>query len=227
MKPHLFVPTATIDILYVIMKKRIEKGFKAEDLSFLIGRQHQYIDSIECFDIPSYTEQDIRSIAAALQDPSIERLPAIFLQQELLDITIERHLFDSRYFHVCTTYASTGQEYIRFMLTEDQQLKQKFVVDRLENYQHQLVKQRISAMHEEGYFSIPRLPYQIYQHINKQLGLIICPQLLKKVLDDFCLDDVIGGLERTWERQQYHYIENAVQLKSLSLTLQLNTPCMN
>ncbi|EDM38877.1 hypothetical protein PBAL39_22430 [Pedobacter sp. BAL39] len=215
MKTYINSSNLKLEIIFQVMKKRIAKGFKSSDLSFLIGKEHNYIDGVESLVIPSYTIQDLDFISEALEEQINPSPDDTDIKEYPLFINMERHLFESRYFHICTSYSSVGHAHVYFILTEDADLRPKLVFAQMQYDQRDLVKQKIAKMREEGYFEQPKWPYQIYQHVSRTLGLTIDPRLLKDLLDNFCQGDGLGGLKKQYDNDRYQYVFNVTRIRSI------------
>jgi hypothetical protein len=71
MENRNLMDTTALHIIYMLMLKRIGKGYSLEELAWLIGCTAEYVISIEMLHAGAYTDDELNRIAKALDEPNL------------------------------------------------------------------------------------------------------------------------------------------------------------
>ena len=174
-----------LQIIYRVMIKRISKGFSAEELSFLIGREQNYIAAIETCKAAVYTDEELRLIAIALNESNIRSFYPQLSSAENVSVEMERQKKGNKIVHTCDIVTPEGYRQPFFNLEEDT-LESSF-----ENgtgpEDKAIAYDAVDILLRSGYFFEAKLPYKVFQSINRFLESIsISPFYIQLALDNYC-----------------------------------------
>ena len=199
-----------LEIMYKVMMKRIMKGCSARHLSFLIGRPLDYVETIESLNAPIYNEAELSVIALALEDEDCSSyLPSVRCD-DVFRVSIEKNKIGNRYYYYCGTFTSVERNFTRFILYENIDVNPNLGEGPMGKYNIDIVQDAIFFIADERFFTVPRLPLEIYHKLNSFLGYKIDLYTLQLLLGWFTGDGYMfkKGLD---EQQRYTFQEILIE----------------
>ena len=182
-----------LEILYRILLQRIAKGYTARQLAFLIGATPGYVEEVESLQRPFYTPDDLERISMALEEEHLQNLyPSVADDNELL-ISVQKQKYKDRWVYTYCRIDEQNEEEVLYMLREDADPE----LDDLPEGDDilSIVADTIDVLVRAGYFYEAKLPYQVFQSINKLLPSYISPLHICIAMGQFCdLQDKQGPL---------------------------------
>lgn len=195
-----------LDILYRVMMKRIAKNFSAEKLSFLIGRKADYVTNVEMLETDPYSVDDLACIAAALEEEDIENLYPLGVDDSNVRVRMVKELLGDKCNYTCTLLNTNLSEQPYFFLQEHS--VEAVLITENNDYDAILANGAITLQIKAGYFFESRLAVNVYQAINKFLGLTLSPTYIENALKSFCTEDKDAVLQRQQNgNKRFIYIE--------------------
>jgi transcriptional regulator with XRE-family HTH domain len=182
-----------LEVLYRILLQRIAKGYSASQLTFLIGAAPGYVEEVETFQRPFYTGDDLQRIALALEEEHLPDLyPSLADDNEVL-ISVQKQEYKDRWVYTYCRIDEQNEEEVLYMLQEGADAK----LDDLPEGDEILaiVVDTIDVLVRSGYFYEAKLPYEVFQSINRLLPTYISPLYICLAMDRFCqCQDATGPL---------------------------------
>lgn len=108
-----------LDMIYRVMMIRIAKNCSAERLSLMIGRSKEYIGSVEMLYSLPYSKQELREIAAALEEPDFMSFLPDRDSDTAMFVQMDRVMMGNKYIHVCSEVTGAETRAMQFILKED------------------------------------------------------------------------------------------------------------
>lgn len=180
---------SVFDTLYLIKLNRIARSLSPEELSFLIGRPANYLESKEGLFVGDLTVKDLYWIAAAFYLPPT----MIFMRKSHMDKKIKVKVSKVKQ-HGIISHIAEMKDGIRapkllFKLYEYKTPLTK--KDKEKNAQQlSLLIKTIGNLLQQAYFNKGfRRPLEIYNHCSAITKIYIRPYLLKKALNTYCAPD--------------------------------------
>jgi len=118
MKYQSEITSDHLETIYLVMLKRISKGFSGEALSFFIGKELSYIEQVESFELPVYSGVELGYIAHVLEESNHRSFFASVHDDTVLDIVKESHSFENKLYHSYFSIDENNEERLLFMLHE-------------------------------------------------------------------------------------------------------------
>jgi len=196
-----------LEIIYKVMMKRIVKGYSPVQLSFLIGRPQDYVERVEAFQLPCYTTGEISVIALALADEDYKSYFPIVRYDDILRVSIEKTRRNNKYYYECYTYIRIQTPHLRFMITEDAPESQVLKAAAMDPMNFSVVQDAILIIAGEGFFSVPRLPLDIFHRVNTLLSTTVNIYTLELAVKWFSSDgDLLEQLVNKQQRFSFRQI---------------------
>jgi len=196
-----------LEIIYKVMMKRIAKGYSPVQLSFLIGRPQDYVERVEAFQLPCYTTGEISVIALALGDEDYKSYFPIVRYDDMLRVEMEKTRRGNKYHYICYTYIRIQTPCLRFMITEDAPKSEDLRAAATDSMTLSVVQDAILIIAGEGFFSIPRLPLDIFHRVNTLLSTTVNIYTLELAVKWFSSDgDLLEQLVNKQQRFSFRQI---------------------
>lgn len=186
MSTKVKITAAHLETVYRVMLKRIGKGYSAERLSVLIGKDHNYIEEVESFIFPLYPSAELDRIALALEESNHKTFYAEVYDDTYLNIVADRHYQKTKLVHVYSIADEEDKKYPLIMVREG--LSQDFddMVNSTENLG--IAEDAIKLLIRAGYFLEARMPLEIFLAINAFIANPLHPLYIEMALMGFCGD---------------------------------------
>ena len=182
---------AEADLAYLVKLNRIGHGWSTEELSFLIGRPLNYINTRENLKANSqFTVEDLVFMATAFDMSATEMVmhnPGEFRQFQF-QATVEQK--GNIIFHEIWRIDKQSQ----FMLCRLYEFPAKPDPEK-EKIEMQAIIKIISRIIKTGFFKQPRHPLSIYRHCCKLYKKGLAPSIVKKVLAHFASGNLPAKLQ--------------------------------
>ena len=200
------IPALQFETIYRIMLKRIGKGYTAEQLSFLIGAPERYIQEIEELERPFYSPQDLDRIVIALEESNPESLFPRSESETIYRIIVCKEYDQGKFIHAYYRVNEDDHQEELFRLYEEgspefnDMIKSEETID--------LVSDTIEVLIRTGYFYEPKIPYEIFETINKLRPEPINPYFIQFALERFQADGN-GKLRLVGSAQEAYFYEQS------------------
>lgn len=195
-----------LQIIYKVMIKRIAKGYSAEQLSYLLGRQRNYVAKVEFFAHDCYHISELSKIAKALEEDDYTCFMPARIRDDRIKIHMEKDLKDDTYTYTCATFSEEHKRRIRFVLEEYVGLYVFMDYSGTLDYEMMIVLDTVEVMIRDDYFDKERSPLDIFLSIKRFLKFSINPYCLQLVLDSYCETNYRRKLKRTYKGNYFFYI---------------------
>lgn len=173
-----------LETIYRVMIKRIAKGFTAEQLSFLIGKEDNYIRSVEMLDEPCYSISELERIALALEETNFKSFfPRVHDESEII-VGIESYNDGIQRGQSYIIVDDNGTDQPLFAVKED--VFENFGENMLSEENSEIARDAVMLLIRAGYFFEPKMPFQVFQSINKFLTIPLSPFYVRQALHSFC-----------------------------------------
>lgn len=195
-----------LETIYRVMIKRIAKGFTAEQLSFLIGKEGNYIRSVEMLDEPCYAISELEKIAMALEETNFKSFfPRVHDESEII-VGVESHNDGLHREQSYVIVDENGTDQSLFTIKED--VFENFGENMLSEENSEIARDAVMLLIRAGYFFEAKLPLEVFQSINTFLTVPLSPFYIQQALNGFCPVDNEALLKRTGGgRVPYVYVE--------------------
>lgn len=194
-----------LQIIYKVMIKRIAKGYSAEQLSYLLGRQRNYVAKVEFFAHDCYHISELSKIAKALEEDDYTSFMPARIKDDRIKIHMEKNLWDETYTYTCATFSEKDKRKVRFVLEEYVGLWSFMDYSGMLDYEMLIVLDMVEVMIRDNYFHKDRSPLDIFLWINKFLKFSINPYCLQLVLDSFCESCRKRSLKRVYKGNYFFF----------------------
>lgn len=186
-----------LQIIYRVMLRRISKGYGAERLSFLIGKDYNYIEQVELLLLPVYPVAELERIALALQEKTSNNFYASSHDDKLLNISLERQEYKKQLSHSYSMIDENGEKKQLFKLMEEIFCDFDEVANSNENYE--IAIDTIDLLIRAGYFLKAKMPAEIFHTINHFLPIPLGPFYIELAMIHFCEDGQDSGPLKKYE----------------------------
>jgi len=183
-----------LDTQHRVTVKRLAKDLTAEKLSFLIGRPADYVTNIEMLVSDTYTMDDIRCIAVALQEKNFKTFFAPVADQNLVNVEMETEVVGNKSRYTCSIITAGGKKLPYITFQEELPAGIKLIENN--EYDTRIANDAIEMLIRVGYFYKSRLPVTIYHALNRFLKITLSPTYLQNALNRFCDGEKHGALTR-------------------------------
>jgi hypothetical protein len=202
MKKQHQISRDKLQSIYVVLLKRISSGYSAQELSFLMGKQANYISSIEMLDHPPYTDDDLLFISIALKESELRNYYSRVHEPEMVTVQMERIDSEKKRIYSCDIITDEGYRQPFFYLEED-------LPDSQTNKAHAVIaREAVALMIRTGYFFEARFPTDVFRSINKFIEEIaISPSSIQQALDTFCEAETAPIRKYEHEKEVFLYVE--------------------
>lgn len=178
-------------IQHRVTVKRLAKNLTAEKLSFLMGRPTDYVTNIERLTADTYTMDDIRCIAVALQEEDFNSFFPDTEDQSLVNVEVETEVAGDKCNYTCSIItAGKKTPYITFQ----EELPEAVQIIENNVYDARIASDAVAVLIRSGYFHKSRLPAKIYHALNRFLKITLSPTYLEHALNRFCDSEEHGAL---------------------------------
>lgn len=187
-----------LETIYRVMIKRIAKGFTAEQLSFLIGKDDKYVRTVELLDEPCYAIPELKNIAMALEENNFKSFfPRVHDESEIL-VGVESHNDGVHRGQSYIIVDENGTDQPLFTINED--VFENFAENMESEENSEIARDAVELLIRAGYFFEAKFPLEVFQSINTFLTVPLSPFYIQQALNNFCpvgneaLLKRIGGL---------------------------------
>jgi transcriptional regulator with XRE-family HTH domain len=202
--PHNSLPSndevysSFVDLVYLVKINRISKGFSTEELSFLIGRAKNYIETRESL-LPrkDFTMRDICWLAEAFGIVP----PSLFMNNSGIPDKIRVRTSVVKQngitYHITERIEENGEPQLFYQLYEYTEP----TPDEIKRDQQQLdelIRTVGKLLHGKYFDKNIRRPLEIFQHCRSITKKDIRPRLLQKALDTHTASDKFPCLKKYW-----------------------------
>lgn len=199
MKYQAEIASDHLETIYLVMLKRISKGFSAETLSFFIGKEPDYIERVESFELPVYSGEDLEYIANVLEENNHKSFFGSVHDQTVLNIVKESRSLENRLSHSYLSIDENSEECLLFMLHET-------IFGELENKTSSkenldIARDALDLLFRAGYFFEGKTAGQVLNSIN---------QFLTEPLDPIYIQKALYRFTKDWENEKELSIIEAV-----------------
>lgn len=172
-----------LETIYRVMIKRIAKGFTAEQLSFLIGKEGNYIRSVEMLDEPCYAISELEKIAMALEETNFKSFfPRVHDESEII-VGVESYNDGLHREQSYIIVDENGTDQPLFTIQED--VFENFGENMLSEENSEIARDAVMLLIRAGYFFEPKIPFEVFQSINKFLTIPLSPFYVQQALNNF------------------------------------------
>lgn len=161
------ITSAHLETIYRILLKRIAKGYTAERLSFLIGKDHSYIEQVESLQLPLYSGEELELLALALEESNTKSFYASVHDETRLKVAVVQHKRQNKLSHSYFTIGDDQEERLLFLITEDLFGDFDEQINSDENYE--IAVDAVKLLIRSGYFFEAKIPLEILQSVNQFL----------------------------------------------------------
>jgi len=182
-----------LEIQHRVTVKRLAKKLTAEKLSFLMGRPADYVTNIERLEADTYTMDDIRAVAAALQEKNFKTFFPDVVDDNLVNVEIETEIIGDKFKYTCSVFA--GHTKVPY-LTFQEELPEAVKIIENNEFDTRIANEAVEILIRAGYFHKSRLPAKIYHALNRFLKVTLSPTYLENALNRFCDGEQQGALTR-------------------------------
>lgn len=172
-----------LQTIYRVMVKRIGKGYSAERLSFLIGKDPYYVEKVETLQIPIYSPTEMDCIALALEETDHRSFYAPYHDDSMLNVYVEKEQFKNHLTHSYSHINENNEDYQLFKLMEE-----LFGDTPNSNENYEIAKDAIALMVRGGYFFEAKMPFEILHSINHYLPIPVNAFYVERAIGLFCED---------------------------------------
>jgi len=180
---------SVLDTLYLIKLNRIGRSLSPEELSFLIGRSANYMESKEDLSVGDLTVKDLYGIAAAFYLPPTMIFMRNSHRDKKVKVKVSKVKQQGIICHTAEMHNESRAPELLFKLYEYKvPLTKK---DKEKNAQQlSLLVKTIGNLLNQTYFNKGfRTPWEIYDHCSAISEIYIRPCLLQKALSIHCAPD--------------------------------------
>ena len=183
-----------LEIQNRVTVKRLAKKLTAEKLSFLIGRPADYVRNIEMLVAGTYTMDDLRCVAAALQEKNFKTFFPDVADHSLVNVQLETEVIGDKCKSTCSIITGDGKTlpYITFQ----EEIPEAVRIIENNEYDTRIANDAVEMLIRAGYFYKSRLPVTIYHALNRFLKITLSPTYLENALNRFCDGEYQGALIR-------------------------------
>lgn len=182
MKNQSSITRFHLESLYRIMLKRIGKGYSTRDLSFLIGRETDYINQVEMLMVPLYSEDELQYIAGALEEDEAANLLLNADDHILLTVAVECEQQEQTLTRAYYEVNAEDDRKLLFMLKEE--VLEDFDDDSAEAACLDSVRCLLEALLGSGYFHQNRNALEIFETLRPLTAFELRPSFVDWALDD-------------------------------------------
>lgn len=190
-----------ISFIYFIMINRIGRGYSAKELSFLLGKDDDFIENLELLKTVDFSIELYGYLSRIFNH--VHFIYQHYSRDTELKYEMTRWQADNTIFYRMESAVNEHESVVCFQLSEEHpSCKDRYarsVDNAIENCQKALY-----MMMEEGIFSKPVSASAIYRYLTDTLETSIDPRHLKKELDKLWGRKGKAPLKRT-KRKSYGY----------------------
>lgn len=167
MKNRKLIEKSALNTIYMVMLKRISKGYTAEELSFLIGCKSEYVAAVEMMQVKGYTPKEMERIAKALDERDLNWFYGQEQTGEEMDAIMELIVEDGLLIHQCKVLR--GAEWETFFVLNELLTGPQDKEDMVDVY-YDIAKEAIKLLVKSGFFHYKRTNQNIFKRINRFLS---------------------------------------------------------
>lgn len=188
------ISNAHLEIIYKVLLKRIGKGYTAERLSGMIGKNHDYIERVETFAEPVYGSAELDRLALALEESNPKSFYAKEHDDMILTVICDKCHHLKKIVHIYCLLDENEEQYPIIVVKED--LFEEF--DQVPQCEELLgiAKDAVRVLIRGGYFLEAKMPLEVFHAVNAFLTNAIDPIYVESALMGFSIDDDYHPLQK-------------------------------
>lgn len=187
MQHYALATESDIQLVCDIMELRIRKNFSAILLSKIIGRPLNYVAQVEAFQKQCYPSFEIRKIVSVLDGKDSSFWPRTKCSGEVISICIKKTRAKGYFTYSCKTYKWKSR-IIFINIQEPENIRTTIFFDHISDVDLTIGMDMLRVMVRDGYMDRPRLPIDVYAHMNKFLRLEVDPGYVLFLLEIYAGD---------------------------------------
>ncbi len=202
------ITSGELENIYQVMIKRIAKGYTAEQLSFLIGKEAGYISAIELLDAPFYTISELKKIALVLEENDLNSFFLKESDETSLLVVMERDDEGNTRKHTCSIIDEDQEKQPPlFLIKED--ISEDLAENMTSKEDWEIANKAVKLLIRSGYFYEAKMPFEVCQSVNRFLTIPVSPFYIQQALNSLITDGAEEALLNKIQQEDegYLYIE--------------------
>lgn len=187
MQHYALATQSDIQIVCDILDLRIRKNFSAELLSKIIGRPLNYVAQVEAFQKQCYPLSEIRKIVTVLDGKDSSFWPRAQYSEEMISVCIKKTRSKGYFTYSCKTYKWKSRKTF-VNVQEPGNIRTTIFFDDILDVDLTIGMDMLRVMIRDGFMDIPRLPIDVYAHMNQFLRLEVDPGFVLFLLEIYAGD---------------------------------------
>lgn len=187
MQHYALATESHIRLVCYIMDLRIRKNFSAVLLSKILGRPLNYVAQMEAFQRDCYPLSEIRKIVSVLEDEGRSFPTSKLKNDEMISICVKKTKCDGYATYSCRAYKwKRSKTFI--IVDEPEKIRTTIFFDDIKDSDLTVGMDLLRVMIRDNFLDKPRLPIDVYAHMNKFLMLEVDPGYVLFLLEIYAGD---------------------------------------